>query len=265
MKSFVVGLLGLMVSIAPLRAQEQKPAGSEQKPAEQKSAAAANGAGAPATTAPAAVTITNESTPAELARAAFLAQGGEKFRSLHNIVMRGSVQLYPPNSVQSIPGSFSLVTAGPKLRMEIDARPAIVFKQIFDGQQTYSSMPNLEMPPLTKFGLGALARYDQPGYQITALANKKKQRAFRIVDPEGYTTDFYIDATNGRVMSFLLYYGGFTLGTEHSKFKEIEGVLVPSSFSQKFEMPMGAFFAEFSAKEVKINQPLGDDAFAIPR
>jgi len=28
---------------------------------------------------------------------------------------------------------------------------------------------------------------------------------------------------------------------------------------------MGAFFAEFSAKEVKINQPLGDDAFGIPR
>src|SRR5687767_15606980 len=217
--------------------------------------------------APAAPTIviTPETTPLDLARAAFAAQGGEKFRSLQNVVMRGSVQLYPPNSVQSIPGSFSLVTAGPKLRMEIDARPAIVFKQIFDGQNSYSSMPNVEMPPLTKFGLGALARYDQPGFQITALANKKKQRAFRIVDPDGYTTDFYIDPTTGRVMSFLLYFGGFTLGTEHSKFKEIEGVLVPWSFSQKFEMPMGAFFAEFSAKDVKINQPLGDDAFAIPR
>jgi hypothetical protein len=239
-----------VVLVAPIQAQEQK------------AAAPANGAAA-ATAA--AVVITAESTPTELARAAFMAQGGEKFRNLQNIVMRGSVQLYPPNSVQSIPGSFSLVTAGPKLRMEIDARPAIVFKQIFDGQNSYSSMPNVEMPPLTKFGLGALARYDQPGYQITALANKKKQRAFRIVDPEGYTTDFYIDPANGRVKSFLLYYGGFTLGTEHSKFKEIEGVLVPSSFSQKFEMPVGAFFAEFSAKEVKINQPLGDDAFAIPR
>jgi len=251
MKTFVVALLVILGLVAPLRAQEQKTA-----------AAPANGA-TPA--AAPAITITAESTPAELARAAFLAQGGEKFRNLQNVVMRGSVQLYPPNSVQSIPGSFSLVTAGPKLRMEIDARPAIVFKQIFDGQNSYSSMPNVEMPPLTKFGLGALARYDQPGYQITALANKKKQRAFRIVDPDGYTTDFYIDPTNGRVKSFLLYYGGFTLGTEHGKFKEIEGIVVPSSFSQKFEMPMGAFFAEFSAKDIKINQPLGDDAFAIPR
>ena len=244
----------------PVGAQEQKPAAPEQKPA----AAPANGATTPAA-APAAVVITAESTPAELARAAFLAQGGEKFRNLQNVLMRGSVQLYPPNSVQSIPGSFSLVTAGLKLRMDIDARPAIVFKQIYDGQNSYSSMPNVEMPPLTKFGLGALSRYDQAGYQITALPNKKKQRAFRIVDPDGYTTDFYIDPVNGRVMSFLLYFGGFTLGTEHSKFKEIEGVVVPSSFSQKFEMPMGAFFAEFSAKEVKLNQPLADDAFAIPR
>ena len=251
MKKFVVASFAVFLLVAPLRAQEQKSA-----------AVPANGA-TPA--AAPAITITAESTPTDLARAAFLAQGGEKFRNLQNIVLRGSVQLYPPNSVQSIPGSFSLVTAGAKLRLEIDARPAIVFKQIYDGQNSYTSMPNVEMPPMTKFGLGALARYDQPGYQITALPNKKKQRAFRIVDPDGYTTDFYIDATNGRVMSFLLYYGGFTLGTEHSKFKEIEGVLVPSSFSQKFEMPMGAFFAEFSAKDVKINQPLGDDAFAIPR
>ena len=211
------------------------------------------------------VVITAEMSPMDLARAAFAAQGGEKFRALQNMILRGSVQLYPPNSVQSIPGSFSLVTAGPKLRMEIDARPAIVFKQIYDGQQSYSSMPQVEMPPLTKFGLGALARFDQPGYQITAIADKKKQRGFRLVDPEGYTTDFYLDPKTGRVMSFFLYYGGATLGTENSKFKEVEGILVPVSFSQKFEMQMGAFFAEFNVKEVKINQQLPDDAFAIPR
>jgi hypothetical protein len=201
----------------------------------------------------------------DLARVAFAAQGGEKFRNVQNMILRGSVQLYPPNSVQSIPGAFSLVTAGPKLRMEIDARPAIVFKQIYDGQQSYSSMPNVEMPPLTKFGLSALVRFDQPGYQITAIPDKKKQRGFRLADPEGYTTDFYVDPKTGRVMSFFMYYNGVTLGTENSKFKEVEGVLVPFSFSQKFEMPMGAFFAEFSVKEVKLNQTLGDDAFAIPR
>src|SRR5215208_3352498 len=100
-----------------------------------KTAPATNGAPAPA------VVITPETPALELAKIAFAAQGGEKFRSVQNMILKGSVQLYPPNSVQSIPGAFSLVTAGAKLRMEIDARPAIVFKQIYDGQTTYSSMP----------------------------------------------------------------------------------------------------------------------------
>ena len=149
--------------------------------------------------------------------------------------------------------------------MEIDARPIVTFKQIYDGQQSYSSLPGVELPPLTKFGLGLLNKFDQPGYTVSAIPDKKKLRGFRIVDGEGNTTDFYIDATNGRVMTFLIYYHGFTLGTENKKFKEVEGVLVPSSFSQRFELPQGAFFAEYNVKEVKLNQTLGDDAFAIPR
>jgi hypothetical protein len=232
----------------------KEPAKETTKPAAENAAAAAP-----------AIAITAETTPKDLARAAFLAQGGEKFRSVQNMMLRGSVQLYPPNSVQSLPGSFSLVTEGDKLRMEIDARPAIVFKQIYNGEQSYSSLPNVSFPPMTKFGWGALARFDQQGFQVQALADKKKQRGFRIVDPEGYTTDYYLDPKTGRVMSFLIYYEGIVLGTENSKFKDFDGVLVPVSFSQKFEMPMGAFFAEFNVKEVKLNQQLGEDAFAIPR
>ena len=221
----------------------------------------------PATTvaAPAAVVITAESTPIVLAKAAFTAQGGEKFRNVQNMMLRGSVSLYPPNSPQSIPGAFSIVTANDKLRMEIDARPVIVFKQIYDGQQSYSSMPGVEVPPLSKFGLSVLSKFDQPGYKVTGIANKKKLRGFRIADAEGYTTDFYIDPVNGRVMEFFLTYGGMTFGTANNKFKEVEGVLIPFSFSQRFEMPQGAFFAEYSVKEVKLNQTLGEDAFAIPR
>jgi len=217
-----------------------------------------------AATAP-AVNITADTSPMDLAKAAFTAQGGEKFRQVQNLMLRGAVSLYPPNSPQSIPGAFSIITANDKLRMEIDARPIIVFKQIYDGQQSYSSMPNVEVPPLSKFGLNVLSKFDQPGYKVSAIPNKKKLRGFRIADPDDYTTDFYIDPTNGRVMEFFLYYNGFTFGTANSKFKEVDGVLIPFSFSQRFEMPQGAFFAEYTVKEVKINQTLGDDAFAIPR
>ena len=233
---------------------------------EHPSAKTTPAASAPApAAAPAAVVITPESTPLELAKAAFIAQGGEKFRAVQNMVLRGSVSLYPPNSPQSIPGAFSIVTAGDKLRMEIDARPIIVFKQIYDGQQSYSSMPQVEVPPLSKFGLPVLSKFDQQGYTVSNIPNKKKLRGFRITDPDGFATDFYIDATNGRVMEFLLTYNGLTFGTANSKFKEVEGVLIPFSFSQRFEMPQGAFFAEYSVKEVKLNQTLGEDAFAIPR
>ncbi len=220
----------------------------------------------PAATAPApVVNITDQSSPMDLARAAFTAHGGEKFRQVQNMVQRGSVSVFPPNSPQSIPGAFSMVTAPDKLRMDIDARPIIVFKQIYDGQQSYSSMPNVEMPPLSRYGLFVLRKFDQPGFKVTAIPNKKKLRGFRIADPEDYTTDFYIDPATGRVMEYLFYYNGYTFGGAHNKFKDVEGVLIPFSFSWRFEMPQGAFFAEYSVKEVKLNQTLGEDAFAIPR
>jgi hypothetical protein len=219
---------------------------------------------APATSViPAPPAINANSTPMELARAALAAQGGDKFKNLKNAWLVGSVNLYAPNSAQSIPGKFSIVTAGAKLRMDIDASPAFKFKQIFDGQQSYSSMPGVAMPPADKFGLPVLVKYDQPGYTVSAIPNEKKLRGFRIVDAEGNTTDFYIDPTTARVIKYVSPYNGYTVGTENSKFKEIDGVLIPFDFSQRFEMPMGAFFAEFHVKEAKLNQQLGDDVFAI--
>jgi hypothetical protein len=206
--------------------------------------------------------ITATTSPMDLARAAFQAQGGEKLRAVKNMVLRGSVDLYAPNSTQSIPGGFVIVTAGDKLRLEVDARPAITFKQIFNGQQTYSSMPGVDLPPVN--AISVLSNFDQAGYTVSAIPDKKKQRGFRIADPKGTAIDYYIDTATGRVMSFLIPYGNYTFGTENKKFKDIEGVLVPSSFTQRLEMPQGAFFADFNVKDIKLNQTFGDDVFAIP-
>src|SRR6185503_7135835 len=79
-----------------------------------------------------AVAITASSSPMDLARAALAAQGGETYKTLKSMVLRGSVDLYAPNSTQSIPGGFIWVVAGDKVRLEIDARPAVSFKQIYD-------------------------------------------------------------------------------------------------------------------------------------
>jgi hypothetical protein len=64
-------------------------------------------------------------------------------------------------------------------------------------------------------------------------------------------------------MQYLTPYNGYTFGTENSKFKEVEGVLIPLNFSQRLEMTQGAFFAEYKVKDVKLNQPIGDDVFTM--
>ncbi len=208
--------------------------------------------------------ISATTTPIDLARAALAAQGGEKLKAVKNMILRGSVDLYAPSSTQSIPGGFVIVTAGDKLRTEVDARPAISFKQIYDGQRSYSSLPGVDMPPVTKYGIGLLLKFDQAGYTVSAIADKKKLRGFRIADSEGHTTDFYVDPATARVMSFSIPYGGYTFATENEKFKDYEGVLVPVSFTQRLEMPQGAFFAEYKVKTVLLNQTMGDDVFTIP-
>ena len=211
-----------------------------------------------------ATAITASTSPVDLAKAAVAAFGGDKFRTMKNAILRGSVDLYGPASTQSVPGGFVIVTSGDKFRMEVDARPLFSFKQIFDGQQSYSSLPGAQMAPASKFGIAVLNKFDQAGYTVTALPDKKKQRGFRITDGEGNATDFYLDAATGRVMSLTFAYGGYNFGTENKKFKEIEGVLIPSSFTQRIEMPQGAAFAEFNVKDIKINQAMGDDVFAMP-
>jgi hypothetical protein len=223
----------------------------------------AQGDAKPVTSIPVAA-VTATTAPIDLAKAALAAQGGEKFKSMKSLVLRGSVDLYAPNSTQSIPGGFMIVTAGEKVRVEIDARPAVSFKQIFDGQQSYSSLPGVEVAPFNRIGLALLGRYDQPGITVTAIPDKKKQRGFRIADADGYTTDFYIDAATGRVMSFIVPLQGQTFGVENKKFKEVDGVLVPSSFTWRMEMPQGAFFADYNVKDMKLNNPIGDDVFQIP-
>ena len=226
-------------------------------------AAKSNGASAAKSSSTAPPAITDKSTPVELARAALTALGGENFKKLKSSMVIGSVNLYAPSQTQSIPGTFAIVTAGDKVRIDINAQPVAVFKQIYDGQRSFSNIPGVEVPPPSKFGLPVLAKFDQPGYTVTALPDKKKMRGFRIVDSEGNTTDYYIDPTTAQISEYVIPYNGYTFGSSISKFKEIDGVMVPTSFTQRFELPIGAYFAEYKVKDVKLNQPIGDDVFVI--
>jgi len=259
MKKTLIRSLSLLALLASLLLGAYAQTGNNSKSAETNAKPADTPSAAIPTTA-----ITATATPVELAKAALAAQGGEKFKAMKSAILRGSVDLYGPNSTQSLPGGFVLVTAGDKFRMEVDARPLFSFKQIFDGQQTYSSLPGAEMAPANKFGMRLLTRIDEPGYTLTALPDKKKTRGFRIADADGNATDFYVDLATGRVMSYSFTYNGVNFGHENKKFKEVEGVLIPSSFTERFEMKQGAAFAEFNVKEIKLNQAMTDDVFAMP-
>ena len=212
---------------------------------------------------PVAAAITATSTPLELARATFLAQGGEKFRTLKNMVLIGTVNMFQPGSTQSLTGQFGLIYAGDRMRMNIQT-PLFQLEGIFDGERSYTSMPRVQLPPMNKLGLVALAHFDQSGFSVTALPDKKKERAFRITDTEGNTTDFYIDATTARLIRYEVPYKGFTFSVEHTKVQEFEGILVPINATWKIDLQGGAAYAEFKTKEVKLNQTLPDDVFTIP-
>ena len=247
----VIAALSLSIAVVTSAQQSSPPA----------SASPGNSNSARATAAPA---ITATTSPSDMARAAINAFGGAKYRNLKNMVLVGTADLFSPNSTQSLPAKFAMVVAGERYRLEIDARPAFSFQQISDGQQTYSSVRGFDLPPPNRFGIPLLLKFDQPGYTVSAIPDRKKLRGFRITDPEGNTTDYFVDADTARVMSYETTFNGNKFGIEHRKFQQVEGVLVPTSFSQKFDTPQGSFFADYTVRDIKINQELAADMFAIP-
>lgn len=241
-KAITLVSLLLVLAIVPVVSAQDKPKG--------------NGAAAPA--------IDATTAPADLARAAVAAMGGDKFKALRSTVMRGSVNLYAPNSANALPGQFVIATSGDKMRIEVAAPPVFAFKQIFDGDRFYSSIPNMQLPPLNKFGINVLTKYDQAGYAVTAIPDKDKLRGFRISDADGNATDFYLEPATARVKTFMIPFNGRMFGTENDKMKDVEGVLIPFKFTMRLETVQGAYFAEYNVKDIKLNQDLPADTFEIP-
>jgi len=209
------------------------------------------------------IKITEASTPVELARAAYAVQGGEKFRDLKTLILTGTVDVYVPNSTQATQSNFVFINARERLWKEVRS-PINFVRQIYDGERSYFSLRGLSVPPPGKFGMFVLTKYDQPGYTVAALPDKDKLRGFRIADAAGNTTDFYIDPATARVVRHVVDYNKLNYGTEYKKWKVMDGLLVPEQFTEGIETPQGTFYGEYSVKEVKINQPVNDDVFAIP-
>jgi lipoprotein-anchoring transpeptidase ErfK/SrfK len=257
-------LFALALSLAGCAAANARPQQPAAKPADNSAphrSASDAGGKSPAKSA----ALSPAASPAELARAAYRSLGGDRFRDLRNMVLSGSLDLYSPASTQGITGRFGVVTAGEKIRQEMQS-PFFSATIIYDGVQNYSSIRGFEMPPPSKYGLPVLVKHAQPGFAVTALPDKdsKKTRAFRVTGPEGNATDFRVDAATGRLVGYEVPYGGVTYVVEIKETKEIDGVTVPVKFAQRLATPQGTFIAEFKVRDARLNQDLPEDAFAIP-
>lgn len=214
------------------------------------------------------IQINQNTTPLELAKAALQAHGGDKFKDIKSLTEIGSADVAMPGSAQTMTVAFKLIMSHEKFRFEINS-PFANFQQIYDGENLYASMGGSDVPPLSKLGINLLAKAEDKGYAVSALPDKKKRRGFRITTPEGYATDFYIDSSTGRVMSyeakFVVRDREVSTAVEHDKFREVEGVLVPEKFSQRFDIGANTFYANFRAKDIIVNAAIADDVFAMPQ
>lgn len=209
-------------------------------------------------------TITADTSPMDLARAALAAMGGDRYRNAKSILITGSADVSAPQSTQVLPATFAMTFVGENSRLDINS-VFINFYAINTPTQSYSSMKGFRLPSLNKFGTRLLIKIDQPGYEVSALPNRKKYRAFRITDPDGDATDFYLDVATARVASYEFTYMGTRTVVEHDKFRVVEGVLIPEKFAQKFDIgSLGTAYADFKVKEARVNFEVAPDLFAIP-
>lgn len=210
----------------------------------------------------------NTPQPLELAKLALMAVGGEKFKKLKNIVLRGSAEI-SGSPTQKFPATFVIVYEGEKYSFDIQAPPIFNFKQIYDGEETYSSMRGINLPPLNRLGFSLLTKIDEKGYVVAALPEKlKKKRGFRITSPEGYYTDFVTDEKTNLVKEYeaSFDFNGTTVSTAVAidSYKDVGGgVLINEKFSQRMEMGQITSYANFKAKDVLIDSELPNGTFTM--
>lgn len=207
-----------------------------------------------------------DSASMELAKAAVKAHGGDQFKNMKTLVIRGSADVSGTPS-QIIPATFAFVYSGEKYRVDI-INPLQSLKQIYDGEQTFSSINGFSLPPLNRMGLQLLQKIDDSSFVVSVLPEKlKKKKGFRITSPEGYYTDFIIDEKTGQIKSFQSSYdvNGNSVSTsvDIEKVRNVDGVLIPENYAQRFDLGRMVIYSNFKAKEILVNSEVKDDVFVM--
>ena len=210
-----------------------------------------------------------DTTPLELAQKTLAAHGGDKFKNMKTLDVRGSVDVTTTQFPQTIPATFATIYSGDKYRLEI-INPFQPLKQVYDGKQTSSSIKDFTFPPINRLGLPLLQRLGEKDFTVSALPELlKKKKGFRITSPEGYYTDFFIDDKTGQVKGYESSYDingrEVTTSVEIDKFRTVESVVIPEKYSQRFDLGQLTVYANFKAKDILVNSEVKDEIFTISK
>lgn len=206
-------------------------------------------------------------SPADHARAALAAHGGDSFRNLKSLILKGSGLAFSPLSTQAAPIDFTIVYAGTRVRIDMKA-PFGMIHLINDGEQFFTLFAGQRgtfgLAPPNQFGLNVLADYDKQGATITALPLNKDEVGFRIADADGRATDFYMNPSTGLISHYEYKYNNYVNSWEQKDYKKVEGVLIPHKLVMKLGSRVGDYYAEFKVKVVQINPNVSDSVFSPP-
>ena len=212
------------------------------------------------------VGFANDSSPEAAARKALEAHGGEKLKAMKSLVVRGAAEISGSPQV-TFPATFSTIFSGDKYLLEI-TNPFQPLRQVSDGIATQSSLPGFSLPPVTRLGLPMLQRIGDEGFKVEALPEKfKKRPGFRVVSPEGFFTDFLVDAKTGAIKSYESAFeiDGRLVSTsvEVDRVKEVDGVKVPERYSQRLELGQFTVYVAFKATEILVNSEMDQSIFNV--
>lgn len=214
------------------------------------------------------VAKTDNKEAVALANAAIKAHGGDKFKDMKTLIVNGSADVTASVFSQTLPATFVTIFSGDKYRIEINS-PLTPFKQVYDGQETSSTIKgNFTLPPLTNLGFPLLAKSGKANFVISALPDdKKSKKGFRVTSPEGFFTDFYVDGKTGQIKSYEASYdiGGRTVTTsvEIDKYRTVDGIILPERYAQRFDTEQMTVYADFKAKEISVNKDVADTVFSL--
>ncbi len=217
-------------------------------------------------TTPAATVSAADTAAKELAKAALEAHGGAKLKEMKTLILRGNMDTNAFNQI--VPGSFAMIFSGEKYRIDLN-NPFQPIKQVFDGKDTLTLMPNsFKLPPLDRVGFYVLGRIGDATYPITGLPDTAKgKKGFRITSPDGRATDFYVDEKTKQIKgydaSFDFNGQTGTTSVEIDKYRTVEGVLVPEKFAQRFDLGAITAYCDFKAKEIFVNNEVTADVFTM--